>query len=225
MTKLEAIEGKSKIEAGHACDETYKKAGIKLDRERFGRDGSYAKNGGEPIGINKLIRLDALPVLFDDIKKRDPNILTTNGLYSISYQAPNSPKYRKGKPFLIGQDLVRGCFCFSSPGHLIEVAKKIPEFAWLLKWTNFDMRLFALAKTHCGVTFRFTVDWVRYADEVFKNAKAMGIDLTGNDTEGVFFAHLSSNKSEEEKNLKVAAKKTIYDYQEELKDADAEQND
>lgn len=127
---------------------------------------------------NKVVRLTEEPIVFDpstNILPRDCR--TTNGWFTVVYNPEGSPKRVRGKPYTIGQDLVRGRFCVSGLKHLKALASRIPEFAFLLKWSYFDPALFRIAKQHPGVAFSFNFKWAEYADMIEKKAEAMGIDI------------------------------------------------
>lgn len=128
--------------------------------------------------FNKVVRVSEQPVI-PDLKTgflpRDTR--TTNGFFTITYNPEGSPKRVKGKPYTFGQDMVRGRFCVSGFKHLEALAKRIPEFAFILKWSNYSKGLFAIAKQHPGVPFPFNLNWAEYGEFIEKRAEQMGIDI------------------------------------------------
>lgn len=156
-----------------------KKARLKVNGNRgIQRDRNKQKNVPISAFYNKVVRLTEEPIVLDpstNILPRDCR--TTNGWFTVVYNPEGSPKRVRGKPYTIGQDLVRGRFCVSGLKHLKALASRIPEFAFLLKWSYFDPTLFKIAKQHPGVAFSFNFKWGEYADMIEKKAEAMGIDI------------------------------------------------
>ena len=140
------------------------------------RDRNKQKDMPVSAFFNKIVRLSEEPVVVVD-KMLPRDCRRTNGWFTITYNPSGSPKLVKGKPYTIGQDLVRGRFCVSGIRHLKALSKRIPEFAFLLKWSYFDEGLFALAKQHPGVAFGFNLKWAEYARMIEEKAEKMGIDI------------------------------------------------
>lgn len=139
--------------------------------------------------FSKVVALSEQPIIIiDKMLPRDCRM--TNGWYSITYNPEGSPKRVKGKPFTIGQDLVRGRFCVSGPAHLKALSKRIPEFAFLLKWSYYNDGLFAMAKKHPGLAFCFNFKWVEYGEMIEKKAEEMGIDIDHKP----FFAYITKKE-------------------------------
>ena len=124
---------------------------------------------------NKIVRLSEEPIIVDNVLPRDCRI--TNGWFTITYNPSGSPKLVRGKPYTIGQDLIRGRFCVSGVKHWKALCERIPEFAFIKKWSNFNQGLFALAKQHPGVAFGFNLNWVEYAEMIERKAEEQGIDI------------------------------------------------
>jgi len=139
--------------------------------------------------FSKVVRLSEEPIIVvDKMLPRDCRM--TNGWYSITYNPEGSPKRVKGKPYTIGQDLVRGRFCVSGYNHLCALSKRIPEFAFLLKWAYFDKGLFAVAKQHPGIAFCFNLKWAEYGAMIEEKAEKMGIDIDHKP----FFAYITKKE-------------------------------
>ena len=145
---------------------------------KIGRERNKQKDVPVSALYNKIVDLAEEPIVFDPSTKILPRTCrTTNGWFTITYNPAGSPKLVPGKPYTIGQDLIRGRFCVSGPGHFRALCSRIPEFAFIKKWSYFDEGLFALAKKHPGVAFGFNLNWVAYADMIEKKAEARGIDI------------------------------------------------
>lgn len=130
------------------------------------------------VHLNKVVSLREEPVVIDLNSGLLPtDIRTTNGFYTITYNPIGSPKYVKDKPYTFGQDMVRGRFCVSGVRHLRALSKRIPEFAFILKWSYFDEGLFAVAKKHPGIPFPFNFKWAEYGTMIEKKAEEKGIDI------------------------------------------------
>lgn len=141
--------------------------------------------------FTKVVRLSEEPIVIDLSNKILPqDCRTTNGWYSVTYNPEGSPKRVRGKPYTIGQDLVRGRFCVSGLKHLKALASRIPEFAFLLKWSYFDPGLFKLAKQHPGIAFCFNFKWCEYGSMIEKKAEEQGIDIDHKP----FFAYITKKE-------------------------------
>ena len=166
-------------------DEAYLEAslGDKKTRKYPVKRGEEAKRNQAktmPVSafLNKVVDLSERPVMPDPFTGMLPRtVRTTNGFYTITYNPEGSPKRVYGKPFTFGQDMIRGRFCVSGAKHLRALAGRIPEFAFLLKWSYFTEGLFAMAKKHPGIPFPFNFKWAEYGDMIEKKAEAMGIDI------------------------------------------------
>ena len=139
--------------------------------------------------FTKVVRLSEEPIIIID-KQLPRDCRTTNGWFSVTYNPEGSPKRVKDKPYTIGQDLVRGRFCVSGPKHLKALSKRIPEFAFLLKWSYYNEGLFAIAKKHPGIAFCFNFKWVEYGEMIEKKAEEMGIDIDHKP----FFAYITKKE-------------------------------
>ena len=182
------------------------------------RDRNNAKNMPVSAFYNKIVRLSEEPIIVDNVLPRDCRM--TNGWFTITYNPSGSPKLVKGKPYTIGQDLIHGRFCVSGVKHWKALCERIPEFAFIKKWSNFDTGLFALAKQHPGVAFGFNLNWVAYATMIEKKAEEMGIDIDHKP----FFVY--KTKKEEmkilEEKYKMYPNPTKEDYQSVLDEIDKE---
>lgn len=139
---------------------------------------SKAKNMPISAFFNKVVDITEEPVVIDLNSGLLPRtVRSTNGFYTITYNPEGSPKRVAGKPYTFGQDMVRGRFCVSGVKHLKFLSKRIPEFKFILKWSNYTDGLFAMAKKHPGIPFPFNLNWSQYGDMIEAKAEKMGIDI------------------------------------------------
>lgn len=171
----EQIKNQASLEEGFVKTN---KSRIYVPKCGKGKGPNKPKNVPISVFLNKVVSLSEQPIIIDLEKGLLPqDVRSTNGFYTITYNPEGSPKRAKGKPYTFGQDMVRGRFCVSGLKHLRALSKRIPEFAFILKWSNFDDGLFALAKKHPGIPFPFNLNWVQYANMIEDKAEKMGIDI------------------------------------------------
>lgn len=162
------------IKQAYLEDETQRK----LVREASRKRGNKPKNVPVTAFLKKVVSLDEEPPCIEPFSGILPrNVRTTNGFFSLVYNPEGSPKRVKDKPYTFGQDLFAAKISVSGPRHLKALGTRIPEIGWILKWSNFDDRLFALAKKHPGVAFGFNVRWADYAEMIERKAEQEGIDI------------------------------------------------
>lgn len=116
-----------------------------------------------PYAYKYALRMDEKPVYWDQILDLDPNLRMTKGLYMIKYVPKASKDHRKGRPYKIGQDLIRWDIRVSGPTEWHELCSRVPELKWLERNSTLTDELFELAVQHPGMALWFSVDWVRYA--------------------------------------------------------------
>lgn len=173
------------------------------------------------VHLNKVVALSEEPIVVDlnsGLLRTD--VRTTNGFYTITYNPIGSPKYVKDKPYTFGQDMVKGRFCVSGSRHLRALSKRIPEFAFILKWSNYDEGLFGLAKKHPGIPFPFNLNWVQYGDMIEKKAEEKGIDIDHKP----FLVYVAKKEvlAERDEKYKMYPNPTKEDYQTVLDEVDKE---
>ena len=115
-----------------------------------------------PYTYKYALRLDDKPVTWDDIQNLNPVVRMTKGLYMIKYTPRHSKDRKKGRPWKIGQDLIRWDIRVSGKREWHELCKRIPELGWLERNSTLNDRMFDLAAMHAGMSFWFSVDWVGY---------------------------------------------------------------
>jgi len=134
-------------------------------------------NDFQPFFHKHVAHLYDEPVSLKTFVNFDPDVIATAGWYTIKY-VPAKSKYRvKNRPYQIGQDLVHFRVCVSGPKYWHVLCERIPELAWIQRWSYLTDDLFKIAAQHPGMSFYFTVDWVRYAKMIEEKAKAKGIDI------------------------------------------------
>lgn len=131
----------------------------------------------QPFRSRHIVSLREEPVSYDSFVSGTPGIISTKGDYAIVYNSSKTQARKKCKAYFIYSDLLKFKLSISGPVHLRAVADRIPEVAWMLRNTKFDFRLFALAKMHPGVSFDFSVDWVRYARMINAKARKMKLNI------------------------------------------------
>lgn len=173
----------------------------------------------QPTFRKHLVRLDDEPVSLHAFTNFDPAVCATAGWYNIIYVPKSSKRYVKGKPYIIGQDLVRLRVTVSGYSHWCCLAKRIPELGWIKRWCpQLQAKLFGLAKRHPGMNFYFSPDWITYADMIMDKAKKQGIDIDG----APFVTYMTTIEKLKKLNetYLLAPKKTKADYAETLENVD-----
>lgn len=130
-----------------------------------------------PYAYKYPLRLDDAPVDWAQIMSLDPQLRMTKGLYMIKYVPQHSKDFRKGRPYKIGQDLIRWDVRVSGPKEWKELCARIPEFGWIDRNSTLRTGLFKIAKQHPGMAFWFTVDWIRYKNKLVKKAKSSSVQI------------------------------------------------
>lgn len=143
-----------------------------------GGDGINAYAYASPYNYKYIVRLDEKPVKWAQIKNLDPNIRATKGLYMIKYIPKGSIQRKKGRPFLIGQDLIRWRLCVSGSNYWHYLAKQVPEIGWLERNSTLTDNMFKLAKMHPGMSLWFSVKWDEYEAKI----QTQLIEAEGKDT-------------------------------------------
>lgn len=168
------------------CDEA-KRENTELKRE--GRlNGRYIGNTREarliknidfqPFFRKHVVSLLDQPVSLDTFTNYDETVRTTAGFYTLTYIPSGSKAYVKGKPYVIGQDMIRLRVTVSGYKHWGALSGRIPELGWIKRWCpQLCPALFGLAKKHPGMNFYFAPDWLGYAQLIEKRAEEQGIDI------------------------------------------------
>ena len=125
-----------------------------------------AFSSASPYAYKYTVDLRDRPVIWDQIQNLDPNLRMTKGFYMIKYTPRNSPDRKKGRPWKIGQDLIRCDIRVSGKAHWAALCERVPELDWLRRNSTLSDEMFDLAVQHPGMTLWFTVDWVRYCNKL-----------------------------------------------------------
>lgn len=201
------------------CDEA------KLENSEFKRhgrlNGRYLGNTREakliknfdfqPYFVKHIIDLRDIPVSLDTFTNYDDNVRTTAGYFTLTYIATTDKRYVKGKPYVIGQDLMRMRVTVSGSANWRCLASSIPELGWIQRWCpELNSNLFGLAKRHPGIPFYFSPSWNKHSELIKKKAEESGIDINGR----VYVAYECSRelRKEIEATHKMSPKKTKADY-------------
>ena len=176
------------------------------------REAKIIKNFDfQPFFVKHIVSLKDEPVSLDTFTNYDDSVRTTAGFFNLTYVPTTDKRYVKGKPFVIGQDLMRMRVTVSCYKHWSALASRIPELGWIKRWCpQLQPNLFGLAKMHPGMNFYFSPDWIGYADMIYEKVKQKGIDIENR-------AFVTYNCSKErrveiEATHKMSAKKTKEDY-------------
>jgi len=134
-----------------------------------------AHSPASPYTYKYFVRLDDKPVLWNQIQNLDQNLRSTKGLYMIKYTPRNSKDRKKGRPWKIGQDLIRWDIRVSGPKHWHLLCDQIPELDWIRRNTTFTDEMFDIAVQHPGMTLWFSIDWVRYCNLIRSRARSVSV--------------------------------------------------
>lgn len=174
-----------------------------------------------PTSTKFIVDTRDIPVDVANFIKFDPHIHATDGCYSIRYIPTTDRRHVRGKPYVIGQDMVRLRVTVSGPEHWHALSSRIPELGWIRRNSTLTDELFGICKKHPGMAFWFTLDFVKYTNKINEKAKNMGIDIDNKP----LVAYKCSKKDYEEKykNKELAPARCWYDFQKEV--ADSEKDD
>lgn len=198
------------------------------ERKRVKRENSARKNpAADKEGINpddlvmpystcSVISITDRVLLWDNIKNLDPDVRRTKGTYFIKYHPKSSCRYKKGRPFQIGQDMVRWNLMISGYSEWKALCKVIPELAWIDRHTHMDPFLFNIARMHPGIWFSFSVDWPAYVKMLFDKARDMGVRLEEQSKPLLAFRPSQAEYLKRYKGKAVQPEKTKEDYQAEI---------
>ena len=131
-------------------------------KEQDKRDEINALTFVSPLAYKLICHLDEKPVTRRMIQNLDPKLRVTKGLYMIKYIPKTDKRYRKGRPWCIGQDLIKMGIYVSGPKHWNYLCDRIPELDWIRRNSGISDELFYTAAHYPGMTFWFCVDWARY---------------------------------------------------------------
>ena len=169
-----------------------------------------------PYSTKSVISITDRVLLWNDVKNLDPDIRVTKGTYFIKYHPKSSVRYKKGRPFQIGQDMVRWNLMISGYSEWKALCKVIPEIAWIDRHTRLDPFLFNIARMHPGIWFSFSVDWPAYVKMLFDKARDMGVRLEDQSKPLLAFRPSQAEYLKRYKGKAAQPEKTKADYQAEI---------
>lgn len=211
---IDLIAANAKIEANHELSGSHTKKTASCSHRLGNNDNFSGKSkwdGSEvsplafisPLAYKLIVHLKDEVVTQEQIQGLDPNLRVTKGLYMIKYIPTTDKRRKKGRPFCIGQDLIRMGVYVAGVRHWNYMCDRIPELDWIRRnsTVNSDEKMqgmMNLAVKHPGMTFWFSVDWLGYYDKLLAKA--------GTDIEKPYGAWKCSA---EEYNAKYKGKETI----------------
>ena len=168
-----------------------------------------------------MVHLQDKYITYADIDAlTDKNIRATRGTFFIKYDKVS--KFRNNKfPYIVGTDLMGFKVRVSGLRHFLAMTKELPEFAWILRNTNFTPAYFKLAKTHIGIQIPFSINAGAYAERVYADAEAQGYDPQ-NLPNGVLVSFRCAQDREKEFKKIAPAPRTKLECASELKRAEAQ---
>lgn len=136
--------------------------------------GNLDKNGEvisaltfvSPLAYKVVINLSGERVTEDMIQNMDPNLRITRGMYMIKYVPKTSREYRKGRHFIIGQDIIRMGIHIAGVEHFHKLCDRIPELNWIRHNTHYEDGLFRIAALQTNIPIWFSIDWCGYAKKL-----------------------------------------------------------
>lgn len=124
-----------------------------------------------PLAYKLILHLDEKPVTRKMIQNLDQKLRVTKGLYMIKYIPKTDKRYRKGRPWCIGQDLIHMGIYVGGPRHWNYLCDRIPELDWIRRNSGICDELFDTAARYPGMSFWFCVDWPRYESKLLSQLK------------------------------------------------------
>jgi len=170
ITSMASIETNHKLNGSYEGRETPIVSKIPEKDKSTGTDIDFKMAGEEvsPLAFISPLAYKLICHLYDKritkkmIRSMDKNLRVTKGMFMIKYVPTTDKYYRKGRPFKFGQDLIRMRIYVSGPKEWHALCDKIPELDWIRRNSTFSDTMFTIAKEHPGMSFWFSLDWVRY---------------------------------------------------------------
>lgn len=123
-----------------------------------------------------IVKLDDTYPTTMEILGHDPLVRSTRGEYFIKYEPDGAGQRNNAFPFVVGNDLIGFRFKVANSDHFKALADVFPEVAWLLRNTNYNPKLFSIAKKHPGMTVPFSVNFVEYVEKIDTSINRNEID-------------------------------------------------
>ena len=158
-------------------------------------EGVSALTFVSPLAYKVIIHLQDKRVSQDMIQNMDQNLRVTKGCYMIKYIPKTNSKYKKGRPWCIGQDLIRMGIYIGGWRHWNYLCDRIPELDWIRRNSTLTQRWFDIAAKHPGMSFWFTVDWPGYESKLAAQPEPVSVQKTESGHEPApFVAHKCSGE-------------------------------
>lgn len=138
-------------------------------------EGVSALTFVSPLAYKVIIHLQDKRVSYDMIQNMDQNLRVTKGLYMIKYIPKTDKRRKKGRPWCIGQDIIRMGIYVGGYRHWNYLCDRVPELDWLRRNSTLTERMFDIAAMHPGMSFWFSVDWPRYVDKLEAQPKPVSV--------------------------------------------------
>lgn len=129
-------------------------------------EGVSALTFVSPLAYKVIIHLQDKRVTYDMIHNMDQNLRVTKGLYMIKYIPKTDKRRKKGRPWCIGQDLIRMGIYVGGYRHWNYLCDRIPELDWLRRNSTLTKGMFDIAAMQPGISLWFTIDWCGYAEKL-----------------------------------------------------------
>jgi len=166
------------------------------------RDGVSALTFVSPLAYKVIVHLQDKRVTYDMIHSMDQNLRVTKGLYMIKYIPKTDKRRKKGRPWCIGQDLIRMGIYVGGRRHWNYLCDRIPELDWLRRNSTLTERMFDIAAMQPGMSFWFTIDWCGYEAKLAAQPEPVSVQSAGPDTEYAPFAAYKCSAEEYRKHYK-----------------------
>jgi len=145
------------------------------NKEQDKRDEVNALTFVSPLAYKLILHLDEKRVTKRMIQNLDPKLRVTKGIYMIKYVPKTDKRYKKGRPWVIGQDLIHMGIYVGGPRHWNYLCDKIPELNWIRRNSTLTDEWFDVAAQHPGMSFWFCVDWPRYRRKVMSGSESVSV--------------------------------------------------
>ena len=137
-----------------------------------------AKAFVSPLAYKYILHLDDKPVFLEQIQDLDPKLRASKGMYMIKYVPKGCKDFKKGRPFKIGQDLIRWDIRVSGTKEWNSLCDKIPELDWMRRNSTLTENMFEIARRHPGMSFWFTIKWDEYEGKIQTQLEKLNTVLT-----------------------------------------------
>lgn len=166
------------------------------------RDEVSALTFVSPLAYKMTVHLQDKRVSQDMIQNMDQNLRVTKGLYMIKYIPKTNSKRKKGRPWCIGQDLIRMGIYVGGPRHWNYLCDRIPELDWLRRNSTLTEKMFDYAAQQPGMSFWFTIDWPRYMAKLESQPESVSVQRAGSGSEPSPFVAYKCSAEEYRKHYK-----------------------